>query len=87
MGESMIQCRRCQNVGVKKSGKYWVSMSNNERWFVCEQCAKDIEWANRRMRQFNEELIFIIQERGTGQKKWKDEQNDHKRVSDMPETE
>ena len=55
-----VQCRRCQNIGKKRPGVTWVSKSDNERWFVCKECAEAIEWAHRKMTEFNRELEEIF---------------------------
>ena len=58
----MTACRRCQNIGVTTEAVRWVNRRDNEKWFVCEDCARAIEWANSRSAEFRRNLDEILNE-------------------------
>ena len=55
-----MKCRRC---GEECQTLIWKTMSENVIWRVCPKCLDDIEWAERRQRQFNDELNHIFRRR------------------------
>lgn len=52
-----MKCRRC---GEERQTLIWKQMKENEMWRVCPQCLDDIEWAERKMSQLNEEFERIF---------------------------
>ena len=55
-----MKCRRC---GEERQTLIWKTMSENEIWRVCPQCLDDIEWAERKMSQLNDEFEHIFKRR------------------------
>ena len=55
-----MKCRRC---GEERKTLIWKQISENEIWRVCSQCLDDIEWAERKMSQFNDEWDHIFKRR------------------------
>ena len=55
-----MKCRRC---GKECQTLIWKQITENEMWRVCSRCLDDIEWAERKMQQFSEELRHIVKRR------------------------
>ena len=55
-----MKCRRC---GEERQTLIWKQMKENEMWRVCPQCLDDIEWAEMKMQQLNDEFDHIFRRR------------------------
>ena len=55
-----MKCRRC---GEERQTLIWKQMKENEMWRVYPQCLDNIEWAERKISQLNDEFEHIFRRR------------------------
>lgn len=48
------ECRRCRKVFPDKDMVWILANPPNEKWFVCEHCARVIGWCNRSIEIIND---------------------------------